>query len=75
MSEQNIEQLKVANADQGEDNAGGVVSTPGADVDTEQGEGLTTTGMPYVGGPAGGPIGEGGLGGDGRGMPGQETGV
>ncbi len=77
MSEQNIEQLKVANADATEETAtGGVTGTPGEDIDTEQGEGLSTTGMSYVGGPAGGaPIGDGGLGGDGRGMPGQETGV
>lgn len=76
-SEQNIEQLKVANADATDEaSTGGVTGTPGEDIDTEQGEGLATTGMPYAGGPAGGgPIGEGGLGGDGRGMPGQETGV
>lgn len=77
MSEQSIEQLKVANAGATEETpAGGVVGTPGEDVDTEQSEALSTTGMPYAGGPAGGaPIGEGGLGGDGRGMPGQETGT
>jgi hypothetical protein len=77
VTEQNIEQLKVANADATDEaSIGGVTGTRSGDVDTEQSEGLDTTGMPYAGGPAGGaPLGDGGLGGDGRGMPGQETGV
>lgn len=77
MTDKSIEELKVANAGATDETAtGGVVGTPGEDVDTEQGEALSTTGMSYVGGPAGGaPLGDGGLGGDGRGMPGQETGA
>lgn len=72
-----IEAEKVRNADAtDEQSTGGVTGTRSDDIDTEQGEGLATTGMSYVGGPAGGaPIGDGGLGGDGQGMPGQDTGI